>query len=47
MKKLFRYLRLALKHWSKAYLAYRVVRWIISLVSEATNYNGQKLRISV
>lgn len=46
-KKLKNYLRLARRHGSKAYFAYRVLRWIYELVSEATNYNGKKLRFSI
>jgi hypothetical protein len=44
-KKLKDYLRLARKHWPKAYLAFRVLRWVYELISEATNYDRKKLRI--
>ena len=47
MKKLISYLRLVIKVIKDAYLAYRIIRLIIEIINEATNYEHKKLRISI
>jgi hypothetical protein len=42
MKRLKVYLRFARRHWPKAYVAYRFVRFVLEALSEATNYRWKR-----